>query len=318
MLTNRELPPLPARPESGHKGTFGKVCVIGGQGGGASGIDMMIGGPALCATAALRSGCGLAVLAMPRGILAEGLTIAPSATGLALPVDDEGRLQPSAVAELIDARIGGIDCFAIGPGFGADVPQQQIVIRLLSQDEKPVVVDADALNALALCVDFHRDIRAAAIFTPHPGEYQRLAKTLGIEGDAVEDAGRPDAAAKLAQRLGCVVVLKGHRTVVTDGQDIFINETGGPALATAGTGDVLTGVIAAMVAQFFKQHLGVGSRRLSPEMRGGLDLMACAQLGVHLHGLAADLWAREHGSAGLLAADLADCLPAAMQSCRAG
>jgi NAD(P)H-hydrate epimerase len=317
-LPIRQLPALPPRPKNGHKGTFGKVCVIGGQSGGAAGVDMMIGGPALCALGALRSGCGLAVLAMPRNILAEGLTIAPSATGLALPQDRDGALVPSAIAELIDARMSTIDSFAIGPGFGAAHPQQQIVLRLLGQSDKPVVVDADAINALIQCPDFQRDLRAPAVFTPHPGEFARLADALAIEADAIEPQARIVAAAALAQRLGSVVVLKGHRTVISNGQDVFVNDTGGPALATGGTGDVLAGVIASMIAQFFKEHLGAGSRSLTSEARGGLDLMSCAMLGVHLHGLAADLWSRRRGSAGMLAMDLVDSLPDALQSLREG
>lgn len=304
-----DLPPLPARPADGHKGTFGTVCVLGGQ---AAGPQVMIGGPAFAASAALRAGAGLAVLALPEPILAEALTVAPSATGLALPVDRAGALAPSKVAALLDERISGYDCIAIGPGLGADVPQQQIVTRLLGQEEVPLVVDADALNALAAVREFQRDLSASAVLTPHPGEYRRLAAALGIDADPTDPGSRPAAAERLAQRLGAVVVLKGHQTIVSDGAHTWINSTGNVALATAGTGDILTGVIAGLVAQFFKRNLGSGDRQVTAAAQGGVSLYDCARLGVSVHGTAADLWSRDRGDAGLLAADLLDRLPEAL------
>jgi NAD(P)H-hydrate epimerase len=162
----------------------------------------------------------------------------------------------------------------------------------------------------------HRDVRAHLVLTPHPGEYQRLAAALGIRADAVDPKERPAAASQLAQRLGCVVVLKGERTIVSDGVQTWTNHTGNAALATAGTGDVLTGVIAGLVAQFFRAHLGAGSRQVTPQQQGGLSLLDCARLGVHLHGLAADRWARAHGQAGMLATDLLGEIPAAIAEMR--
>lgn len=307
------FPSLPARPEHGHKGTFGTVCVIGGQ---CAGARMMIGGPAFSAGAALRIGCGLAVLAMPEPILASGLTITPSATGLALPVDEDGRPLPAEVAWILDRDADKFDCIAIGPGFGDDGPQQQIVVRLIAQDETPIVIDADALNAMARVRDFRGDFRAKAILTPHPGEFERLAAPLGIDFDPHDRAIRERAAAEMAQRLGCVVVLKGRATVVSDGLEVWVNDTGNVSLATAGTGDVLTGVIAGLVAQFFKPHVGIGSRQVPPERQGGLSLFDCARLGVRMHGIAADLWSaeRQRTSAGLLASELAAYLPMARRS----
>jgi NAD(P)H-hydrate epimerase len=290
---------LPARPREGHKGTFGTVCVIGGQ---AAAGRVMIGGPALAALGALRAGAGLAVLAMPEPLLAAGLTIAPSATGLALPVDAAGRLVPSGVAELLDRHRSSFSCIAIGPGLGAEPPQQQVVVRLLAHDEVPVVVDADACNALAQVRDFPRDLRAPSILTPHPGEYARLAQALGLKIDVRDQAQRVQAAEAMAQRLGCVVVLKGAGTVITDGVTTRVNSTGNVALATAGTGDVLSGIIAGLVSQ----------------AQGELSLLECAAAGVWLHGLAADRWAACHGTAGLLAGDLLAELPRALQEARQG
>lgn len=298
---SERLPPLPQRPNDGHKGTFGTVCVIGGN----AGHRMMIGGPALSALGALRSGAGLAALAMPEPILAHGITIVPSATGLALPVDKLNELQPSAVAELIDTYRNGFSCLAIGPGFGAGEAQQQIIVRLIGQVGLPMVIDADALNALAEVAEFDGDMNAPCVLTPHPGEYRRLADRLGLKHDPVDPKKRLDAAAAMAQRLGCVVVLKGHGTVISDGISTYKEGAGNVALATAGTGDVLTGVIAGFVGQFYNGG-------------DGMSLLDCARWAVHIHGSAADLWAETHGHAGLLAMELADLLPAAIQKARHG
>lgn len=309
------LPQLPPRPADGHKGTFGAVCILGGR---ADGQRVMIGGPAFTALGALRSGCGLAVLALPTPVMAAALVIAPSATGLALPVDEHGSLQPSDVAALLDRNMAQYQCLAIGPGLGSGIPQQQVVVRLIAQDQAPLVIDADALNALANLPDFHRDLRAAAVLTPHPGEFKRLAENLRIKADPVDPAKRAAAAQELAQRLGCVVVLKGHQTVISDGLETFENHTGNAALATAGTGDVLTGVIAGFIAQFFKPSLDGGSRQVTAQQRGGLSLLQCARLAVHVHGLAADRWAARHGHAGMLAMDLLNELPDVLGLLRAG
>jgi NAD(P)H-hydrate epimerase len=308
-----DLPSMPHRPSDGHKGTFGTVCVIGGQIGPPR---VMLGGPALSALAALRCGSGLAVLALPEPMMLSALTIAPSATGLALPVDRRGALVPSAAARLLDEHGQGFDCLAIGPGMGADPPQQQTLIRLIARDDVPLVLDADALNALAAATDFQGDLRAQSVLTPHPGEYRRLAKALGIEADPVDPDTRPEAAQLLAQRLGCVVVLKGAGTVVSDGIETFVNPTGNVALATAGSGDVLTGVIASFVGQFFRPSLGVGSRQITAEQQGGLSLLDCARLGVYVHGLAADRWASKRGNAGMVAADLLEELPMTLRELR--
>ncbi len=308
-----DAPKLPKRPADGHKGTFGTVCVIGGQAGGPR---VMVGGPALAALGALRAGAGLAVLAVPAPIMAAALTIAPSATGLALPVDENGGLRASDVAALLDTFLHEYDCVAVGPGLGVDEPQRQIMVRLIGQDEVPLVVDADALNALATVPQFDQDFRAPAVLTPHPGEYRRLAEALGLDGDPIDKSRRPAAAEQLAQRLGCVVVLKGAGTVVTDGVQTWINSTGNVALATGGSGDVLTGVIAGLIGQFFKPHVSGMDSAAAPSQSAGLSLFECARLGVYLHGLAADRWADRHGDSGLLATDLLAELPAAQAQLR--
>ncbi len=296
------LPRLPQRPPDGHKGTFGTVCVLGGQ---AAPPRVMLGGPALAALGALRAGAGLAVLAVPAPLMAAALSVAPSATGLSLPVDGAGDLQPSAVAEILDRYLPNYDCLVFGPGLGAQAAQRQVVARLIQLHAPPMVIDADALNALAELPDLNRDFKAAAVLTPHPGEFRTLALPLSIRVDAVDPETRPEAALALARRLGCVVVLKGAGTVVSDGRDAWVNSTGSVALATAGTGDVLAGVIGGLIAQYAR-----------PNASTALSLYDCARLGVHVHGLAADRWSEAHGHAGMLAADLLAEIPGAMSSLR--
>lgn len=304
--------PLPARPADGHKGTFGTVLVVGG-------CDMhqahqvMIGAPALTANAALRAGCGLVKIAAPDSIVRHCLTHAPCATAVALPQTDSGTPAPSAAADVIDRAITSarVTALAVGPGWGVAYEQQQILIRLLADDAIPVVVDADGLTNLAAVPDFGPDIKAPLILTPHPGEYQRLAGALSIQVEyAGDDQSRRDCALALAQRLGCVVVLKGAHTVVTDGIRHWVSGYASSTLATAGTGDVLTGIAASLAAQYFKPHWG----RSKPEQRAGRDLFDLAVWAVRIHAGCAAVWAdaHDHARAGMLATDLVDLIPAAM------
>jgi NAD(P)H-hydrate epimerase len=265
----------------------------------------MLGGPALAALGALRAGAGLAVLAVPAPLMAAALSVAPAATGLSLPVDGAGHLQPSAVAEVLDRSLPTFDAIVLGPGLGAEAAQLQVVARLIQSPAPPMVIDADALNALAGLPDLHRDLKAAAVLTPHPGEFRTLARALAIRADPVDPALRPEAASALAQRLGCVVVLKGAGTVVSDGREAWVNTSGNEALATAGTGDVLAGVIGGLIAQHAR-----------PGAAAALSLYDCARIGVHLHGLAADRWAAAHGRSGMLATDLLAEIPAATSAMR--
>ncbi|MGP1310465.1 MAG: ADP-dependent NAD(P)H-hydrate dehydratase, partial [Phycisphaerales bacterium] len=241
------------------------------------------------------------------------IAIAPTATGVPLPVDDEGEVIPHESARVLDSLASSCECLAIGPGLGAGDGPRALAFRAIANEETPVVLDADALNALSDLPEFHRDFRAAAVLTPHPGEFRRLAKTLGLSEDVSTAEGRVHGAEALARTLGAVVVLKGVGTVVSDGQRTWVNATGNAALATAGTGDVLTGVIAALIAQFHKRPLVAGSRTVSSEARGGLSLFDCARLAVAAHGMAAETWVSEvSADFGMTAMDLADRLPAAL------
>ena len=275
-------PPPPDRPGDAHKGTFGTVVIVGGS-------PTMIGAPALAARAALRAGVGLVKIAAPAEVLPFAIDIEPSATGILLG-DGSDPASVEAFFEGLDRRV----VFAVGPGMGTD-PEAEAWVRALIQSGHSLVLDADGLNCLAQMDD--PPSTGQWVLTPHPGEFRRLAEAAGLEADPVDPARRQDAAGQLARHHRAVVVLKGKNSVVHDGQRAFVNQTGNPALATAGSGDVLTGLIGSLMAQ-------------------GMGPFEAAVLGVHLHGLAADLWAEDHGEAGLIAADLADRIPDALQKHR--
>jgi len=312
------LPALPARNSHGHKGTFGTVAVIGGS---CEAPSRMIGAPVLAASAALRSGAGLVRLVMPEPLLTAGLTILPSATGFALPTDPNGVVIAHVAAEVFDAILPTCHALVIGPGLGAGLATQTLTLRAVQQDSVPVIVDADGLNALASVPELHRDFRASAVLTPHPGEFARLARALRITTDPTQPATRPKAAAELAQRLGCVVVLKGSGTVVSDGYRTWTCSAGHHCLATAGTGDVLAGLIGGLIAQFVRlatppimpKKPGVPVTQPTPTF----GLFEAAQIAVQVHARASELWAAaNHNGGGLLAMELADLLPAALSEQR--
>jgi len=313
------LPSLPSRDPRGHKGTFGTVAVVGGC---AAAGAAMLGAPVLAARGALRSGVGLVRLVMPDALLTPAIQMLPSATAVGLPTGAAGRIVGHEAAAVLDELLEYVDAFVVGPGLGpADIAGDGVyalVLRLLGQAEKPVVVDADGINALAGLSDFGKDVRAASVFTPHPGEYRRLAETLGLTADAIDPEKRVDAAEAMAQRLGAVVALKGAGTVVSDGQRSWTCARGHAAMATAGTGDVLSGVIGGLIAQF----VAAGPRMMGPiEMprpKGKpLDLFDATRLGVELHARAGEAWADRQGAdAGLLASELADMVPGVMKGMR--
>ena len=270
----------------------------------------MIGAPALAAVAALRAGAGLARILAPDSIIKEALTIAPSATGVGVETV-RGEIAPHVASTAIDACAQACDCLLVGPGMGVSDGSKAASLRAVQQEDVPVVIDADAINCLAQTAALHLDFHAAAVLTPHPGEYKRLAESLNVQGDATDPTGRASACERLAQRLGCIVVLKGAGTVVSDGHRTWTNTTGSAALATGGTGDVLAGVVAGLIAQFAAAS-GPGPTGKS------LDLYDAARLAVHAHGRAAELWTQSrHASAGLLAVELASFIPEALEQLRA-
>ncbi len=267
---------MPERPSDGHKGTFGTVIVVGGS-------STMLGAPALCATAAFRGGAGLVKIAIAAELIPAVLAIQPSATAM-------------SPEELYAMDVRSNTVLAVGPGMGQGRDERQWVAQLLAT-EHPIVLDADGLNGLAEVGPGVRWGGGPRVLTPHPGEYRRLAKAWQIDLDPTDPDQRPEAAASLARACESVVLLKGRNTVISDGQRYSINTTGNPALATAGSGDILTGLIAALMAQ-------------------GLNPFEAARLGAHLHGLAADQWAEQFGPSGMLAMDLADRLPTVINQIR--
>ena len=278
------LPQLPRRAEDAHKGDFGLALIVGGSRG-------MSGAVALAGMAALRGGAGLVRLAVPDVCLDTVAGVEPSYMTAGLPADDDGRLVDRAydkIAELAEVAT----VVACGPGLGRSDELDRLVGRLYRGLSKPMVFDADALSALATQPDLLHNPPAARILTPHPGEFTRLI------GKRLNGLQRESAAVELATRCGVVVVLKGHRTFVTDGQRQTKNTTGNPALATGGSGDVLTGLITALACQ-------------------GLEPIDAARLGVYIHGLSGDLAAAELGEVSTIASDLVQFLPDAFEQYRA-
>lgn len=282
------LPTLPPRPLAAHKGTFGRVLIIGGSRG-------MSGAPSLAGLGALRGGAGLVYVAVPSEILPIVASVEPSYLTIPLATDEEhGGLSAGGLTGL-RAACAGKDAIAIGPGLGTSPDVTTIVTSLFVELPQPMVFDADALNVLATSGSASDVIpalspegqggkaaeRGPRILTPHPGEFARL---IGSDIKNVQSQ-RAKLAAEFAAAHRVVVVLKGQGTIITDGDRVAVNRTGNPGLATGGTGDVLTGLIAALLAQ-------------------GLEPFEAAQLGAHLHGLAGDLAAAELSQPGLIASDL--------------
>lgn len=280
-----DLPNLPPRPDDSHKGTYGTVVVVGG-------CDNMIGAPALTASAALRTGAGLVKIATPLSILNFVLTLEPCAIGIGLTPEDTDNSIAILQNTLDDKCV-----LAVGPGMGLGNGQRKLITHLLSQSQ-PVILDADALNNLALLKLSPFTHNCPLILTPHPGEFSRLADAFNINLSPTDENQRPAAAAELAIATQSVVVLKGQHTIVTDGTHLYKNTTGHSVLSTAGSGDVLTGIISSLVAQ-------------------GLSTIAASALGVYIHGHAGEAWAALHGQSGMKATDLiANQIPMSMQDLR--
>ncbi len=277
----REVPRLETRAADGHKGTYGKVCIIAGSVG-------MSGAAALAGKSALRGGAGLVRVATPASALPVVASLEPCYTTIPLAEDGTGRISADAVEAILNA-VGENDVLAAGPGLGTSGDLRSVMETLIAQENLPLVADGDGLNNLAGLGDWPAKRRANMVLTPHPGEMKRLWTGL-IREDMPQD--RQKQAHEIARRSGTVVVLKGAATVVSDGERVYVNDTGNPGMATAGSGDVLTGVITALLGQ-------------------GMSAFDAAVLGVHVHGLAGDLMADELGQVSLTATDIIDGLPEA-------
>lgn len=271
---------MPPRPWGGHKGTFGHLVVLAGSEG-------KTGAATLSATGAMRAGAGLVTLGIPASlndILEVKLT---EAMTLPLPEAPGARALGLKAREPLEDFLRGKSALALGPGLGTHPETVELVRHLARHQPLPLVLDADGVNALAGEPEILKDAAGPRILTPHPGEMARLLGTTTRE--VQED--RLLAAREAASRTGAVVVLKGAQTLVAAADGRFsINGTGNPALASGGTGDVLTGLMGGFLAQ-------------------DLGAWDAARLGVYLHGLAADFFAAQYGCRGLIAGDLLAIFP---------
>lgn len=277
----RAVPQLPPRAADAHKGSYGKVLLIAGSSG-------MSGAAVLAGTAALRAGAGLVQVAVPAPV---GPVVAlghPCYMTVWLPADDAGHLA-APVADVL-ALAKAADVVVVGPGLGQTPQVRAVVLALLAEVRQPLVLDADALNVLGAQPCELAKRRAPFVLTPHPGEFARL---IGRDTKAVQ-ADREALALAFADTHHGVLVLKGAGTVVTDGQRLYVNTTGNPGMATGGCGDVLAGLLGALLGQ-------------------GLEPFDATVLAVYLHGLAGDLARDALGEESLLATDLVAHLPAAFR-----
>jgi len=275
---------FPKRSVDAHKGNFGHVLVVAGSGGGT-------GAAYLTSQAAALSGSGLVTLAVGRSIfpiMASKLTEV-----MVRPFFETKDWSLSLIAEKDIINFSDkADVLAVGPGISQNKETQGLVRNLIAKIEKPVVLDADGINACVGHIDVLRAAKSRLILTPHAGEMARLI------GQDIKYIGqnRKDVALKFAAEYNTVLVLKGHGTVVAGPKgDIYINETGNPGMATGGSGDVLTGIISSFIGQ------GVGP-------------FEAAVLGVYFHGLAGDMAVREKGALSLIATDLLNKLPEVLKA----
>ncbi len=279
---------LRRKPDT-HKGDFGHILILAGS-------VRFSGAGVLASHAAMRSGAGLVTLGVPKGLNSSIVKIKPREV-MTLPLDQtsRGNLSLSAYSK-IKEFYNNIDVAVLGPGLDQEYSTQRLIIKLISEMNKALVIDADALNALAKHKDYLIKIKGKtrpAIITPHPGEMSRLTG-VGIK---ILQKERKRIASKFARDFGLTVVLKGNDTVVADSRGrMYINKTGNPGMATAGSGDVLSGIIAAFLGQ-------------------GLEAFIAAKCAVYIHGLAGDLAAKEKTQLGLIASDIIDKIPQAIKMC---
>ena len=268
---------LPDRDPEAHKGSFGKILLLCGSRG-------YTGAAYLSAMGALRSGAGLVYLGVPESIYAIEAVKLNEPVVFPLP-DEGGKMSKKAIPEILE-RLGKMDAVLMGCGMGMSAGTMAVLETVLKNAKCPVVLDADGINLVSAHKDLLRGRTAPTVLTPHDGEYLRLAGSLGKD--------RMTAAGDLARELGCVVVLKGHRTWITDGTSFCRNTTGNPGMAVGGSGDMLAGMIVSLLGQ-------------------GMGPLEAAECAVWLHGAAGDLCQKELGQYGMLPSDMLEALPRLMK-----
>ena len=269
---------LPDRKADAHKGDFGKVLLLCGSAG-------YTGAAYLAAMGALRSGAGLVYLGVPESIYAIEAAKLNEAIVFPLP-DEKGMLCGKALPKIME-MLPKMDAVLIGCGLGQGQGTQEVLSAVLEYAECPVVVDADGINLLAKHKDLLRGRKAPSVLTPHDGEFARLMGNLPA-------ANRTQAAVDAAKELGCVMLLKGHETRISDGLACYRNTTGNPGMAVGGSGDLLAGMIVSLMGQ-------------------GLPALTAAAVAAWLHGAAGDRCAENMGQYGMLPTDMLSQLPRLMK-----
>lgn len=268
---------LPDRKIDAHKGDFGRVLLLCGSRG-------YTGAAALAALGALRCGAGLVYLGVPESIYTiEAIKLTEP---IVFPLPDSDGMLSEGAADHVLKMLPKMDAVLIGPGLGQSEGTLAVLKTVLKNAECPVVVDADGINLLSAHKDILRGRTAPTIMTPHMGEFIRLGGN--------RNAARADAAVEIATALGVILVLKGHGTVITDGEECYVNPTGNPGMAVGGSGDVLAGMIAGLLGQ-------------------GLTPLTAAACGVWLHGAAGDVCAKNTGMYGMLPSDMLAEIPRLMK-----
>jgi len=275
------------RKADAHKGDFGHILILAGS-------ARFSGAAVLCAESAMRSGAGLVTLAIPKSLNTAVIKIKPKeAMTLPLPETKEGSLSLSAYGKIKEFA-SNIDVLVIGPGLTQNKSTQKLIRKVINNIHKPKVIDADGLNALAGHLNILHTGQSGqriALLTPHPGEMARL---LGVGVKEIQN-NREEIAKKFAKKYRVVLALKGYKTIVSDySGNSYINRSGNPGMATAGSGDVLTGMISAFLGQ-------------------GLGAFKAAKFAVYLHGVAGDLAAEEKTQISLIASDIIDKIPSAIK-----
>jgi len=279
---------LKKRPRDSYKGNFGHVFILAGSRG-------LTGAAALCSNAALRSGAGLATLGIPvslNKVMSKKLT---EVMTFSLAETKEITLSLKAEKEILK-KANASDVVVLGPGLSRHPETQKLINKLILKIDKPMVMDADALNAIIRNISILKKIKSKYVVTPHPGEMSRL---INKSAEYIKN-NRFLVAKKFSHDYNAVVVLKGAGTVVAEpGGKSYINTTGNPGMATAGSGDVLAGIIAGFLSQ-------------------GLKIFDASAIGVYVHGLAGDFAAKDKGETGLIAGDILENIPYAIKAIRAG